>query len=535
MKPFDIKKQVLGDTLFFSVVAFAVFYPSLNIYFVSDNISHITHAAQNFKDFDYRYFRPLPVLSLYVDYLIWGANYSGYHFTNLVIHIGNTILVYFLAKLFIKQRFFGLSAGLLFLLHPIHSLPIFWISGRTDMICALFYLSSIIMFIKFRQTGRRTYLFGSTLIFILSMLSKEMAASLPFLLFAYVLIFDRRNITSAGLKKAFYATLPFWSFLVFYGVVRFSFIGENLFGNTDHSLHSPLQLIKNFVIYLGLLSVPGGHIEIANYIKVHPSLFMVAALFCITLFIFSFRWIKKSRELLFLLIFVLLSLLPVIRLVMRWYLYIPSVGFCLAVAYFLSRIYNPEKGLRQLSVMLLLLISLIFTVFVRQEQQRWLSAGKFSREFTGKLAAAIANSDIKTCYLLNVPGELQEVPVAIYGLATFINFRLATEFNYPQQVTIKPVAYLSLADTADFNFQTVRKLSNLDYEISTEKTGAHYFFLRSDVQNTGLREGLKISDQGFQQQIEKLNARGEAVKMSINFEDDKVAVCYYSGKSIIVD
>lgn len=523
------------DTLLLSVIAVALFYPSLNIYFVSDNISHITNAAQNFKDFDYRYFRPLPVLSLYFDSIIWRANYSGYHLTNLIIHLLNALLIYFLAKLFLNQRFFAFSAALLFLLHPIHSLPIFWISGRTDMICAFFYLASFGAFIKFRQTGRQAYLAASTLIFVLAMLSKEMAASLPLILGIYVLIFDRQSSMSLRIKKAVYTTLPYWGFLLIYGIMRFSFIGKNVFGNTDHSLHSPLQLIKNTAVYLGLLIVPGGHIEIANYLKAHPVVFITLSLLSLVVLIFSLRWVKKSRLLLFLLSFVLITLLPVLRLVMRWYLYIPSVGFSMAIAYLFFKVYRPAHHWRQLSTMLLLFTSLIYAFFIYQEQNRWLAAGEFSREFTGKLAAKIAEENLGACYLLNVPGELQEVPVAIYGLEPFINFRLANEFGYRQPVTIRSVAYLSLSAPADFHLQTVRKVSARSYELSGEKSAAHYYFLQSDLRNRPLKEGVKIFGAGFQQRIEKINERGEVVKMSVAFEDNGVPVLYFSERSIIVD
>ena len=156
--------------------SFLFFFRSLDIYFLSDNIGHIERAKLFLTTFQYgSYFRPVWALTLIVDKFLWGVNYSGYHLSNLIFHTSTSILVYILAYQLVQNRFFATITSLLFLIHPIHSLSIFWISGRTDVVCSLFYLSSIIFFIVFNRNNKIQYQTLSVITFIFALFSKEMA------------------------------------------------------------------------------------------------------------------------------------------------------------------------------------------------------------------------------------------------------------------------------------------------------------------------------------------------------------------------
>lgn len=526
-------------------------FPSLNIYFVSDNIGHITRAAENFADTDFRYFRPLPVLSLHWDYLLWGADPRGYHLTNLILHLINMLLVYVLGKALwqafhperpdgnihlpvLSARFFAFAAAFFFLLHPIHSLSIFWISGRTDMICALFYMVTLLLFIRYRQSGQWGWQAAGLISFILALLSKEMAASLPPVLLALAAIFGN----AAGrvrFARALRQSAPYWLMLGGYVLFRLSIIGRDVLGNADHRLTGPLQVAKNLVVYLGLLAVPGGHIAIGNVLKAHPLLFAGLTLAGLFLLGLAFRRLKTSPPLLFLLLFVLLTLLPVIRLVMRWYLYIPSLGFCLALGYLLPQLAARQSRSRQVAVAAMLGTGLVYAGFLWQAQMDWRQAGELSRNYTGKLAAAIAGQPGTDFYVLNVPGEVAEVPVAMYGLQAFIRFRLANEFADQRPVILRRVAYLSLGNPGELDRQDVRETGQGRYMLSTGGANACYFFPDMAHQRGRWHPGAEIAGDGFRGEIMAVNPRGEVVQLTVVLSDPRTPVLVYRAGQIAVE
>lgn len=135
---------------------------------------------------------PLTWLSLAADYSIWGLDPRGYHLTNVILHAINTLLVVVLARMLFmaasdKRHLalpFAVLTGLLFGLHPIHVESVAWVSERKDLLYSLFYLSSIIFYLKFRMDRFRPGYWLCVILFILSGLSKPMAISLPLVLMA---------------------------------------------------------------------------------------------------------------------------------------------------------------------------------------------------------------------------------------------------------------------------------------------------------------------------------------------------------------
>jgi tetratricopeptide (TPR) repeat protein len=135
---------------------------------------------------------PLTWLSLAFDYSVWGLDPKGYHLTNIILHAINTLLVVIMARmLFVsatgKQQLalqFAVLVGLLFGLHPIHVESVAWVSERKDLLYGMFYLSSIVFYLKYRQANHKPSYWLCLLMFILSALSKPMAISLPLVLIA---------------------------------------------------------------------------------------------------------------------------------------------------------------------------------------------------------------------------------------------------------------------------------------------------------------------------------------------------------------
>ena len=141
---------------------------------------------------------PVSNSSLWIEWRLWGLNPMGYRLTNLILHIAEALLIWIvLRKLSIPG---GFLAGLVFALHPVNVEAVAWISQRKDMLAVLFFLISILWYLKAGMAkGSSDAAHPSSLIphpssfywlslaaFVLAMLSKGSAAVLPFFLLGIV-------------------------------------------------------------------------------------------------------------------------------------------------------------------------------------------------------------------------------------------------------------------------------------------------------------------------------------------------------------
>jgi protein O-mannosyl-transferase len=163
-------------------LTFLAYLPALRNEFVYWDDNLYIFENPNIRSLDAPFFRwaflgfhasnwhPLTWISHAVDYALWGLNPLGHHLTNIIFHAVNTALVVLLAlKLleiarersaqnapasFLNDRTTLIAAGvtgLLFGIHPVHVESVAWVSERKDLLCALFFLLSIMSYVKYAR------------------------------------------------------------------------------------------------------------------------------------------------------------------------------------------------------------------------------------------------------------------------------------------------------------------------------------------------------------------------------------------------
>jgi tetratricopeptide (TPR) repeat protein len=135
------------------------------------------------------FYRPVVTLSFFVDWFVWGDDASGFHATNLLLHLLNVLLVFSCFSAFGSPGG-ALVAGALFAVHPVHTESVTWISGRTDLFASLFVLGAFRLYLSLgrrERIGLRVVLVG--LLYTLAILSKEVAIVLPVAIGLYALLF----------------------------------------------------------------------------------------------------------------------------------------------------------------------------------------------------------------------------------------------------------------------------------------------------------------------------------------------------------
>ncbi|MBK8222673.1 MAG: hypothetical protein IPK73_16755 [Candidatus Obscuribacter sp.] len=191
----------------------------------------------------YNFFRPLTELSLALDYSLYEGQARGYHLTNLLLHLLNCLLVFKLSTALAlhyqlapgKNCFLNaFFAAALFAVLGSHSEAVAWILSRSDLVCTVFYLTSLLCFLKSESAVSRKPLFQilAGAAFGLALLTKEMAVSLPFLI---TLLSFTRPAQGQKQSAVWKTILPYFLLLGFYLVWRSLSIGT-IYGSYAGSL-----------------------------------------------------------------------------------------------------------------------------------------------------------------------------------------------------------------------------------------------------------------------------------------------------------
>jgi protein O-mannosyl-transferase len=177
---------------------FAAYWPCINGAFILDDdklltendIVHNPEGLQRFwfttESLDYW---PVANNVLWLEWRLWGMHQAGYHFTNLFLHAAEALLIWVvLRKLGVSGGFF---AALFFALHPVNVETAAWIAQHKDMLAVLFFLLSILWYLKAQNPFTPSPLapLPSPLFyclslagFVIAMLSKGSVAILPLVL-----------------------------------------------------------------------------------------------------------------------------------------------------------------------------------------------------------------------------------------------------------------------------------------------------------------------------------------------------------------
>lgn len=135
------------------------------------------------------FYRPLQVFSCLIDYSFWGMNPFGYHLTCVILHILVALAVYLLIRLLFSSTPLAFFSAILFCVHPVNSEAVAYISGRADLLSALFILLCLIFYIKNTRSQRLAYFVPVFFACLLAFLSKENSLIIVPLILLYHYIF----------------------------------------------------------------------------------------------------------------------------------------------------------------------------------------------------------------------------------------------------------------------------------------------------------------------------------------------------------
>lgn len=209
MKPIIEEKRITYVSIALIIIlGFAVYGNSLNGKFLLDDynlvrdnvyIRSFSHTPKILsRDIgaasgeEYNYYRPLQMFTYMIDYSLWKLDVRGYHLTNILLHISTVLALYRLIFMIFEDRILSLFMSLLFLVHPIHTEAVVFISARDNSLATLFILLCFISYTTLlHKQDLGSYLL-TLLCYTLALLSKETSLMLPVLLLLYHYTFKKK-------------------------------------------------------------------------------------------------------------------------------------------------------------------------------------------------------------------------------------------------------------------------------------------------------------------------------------------------------
>ncbi|MFH1853995.1 MAG: tetratricopeptide repeat protein [Candidatus Omnitrophota bacterium] len=327
------------------------------------------------------FYRPLQLCSYILDYSLWQLNPFGYHLTNLILHMLNSVILYLLLMGIGLSPQIALFTCLIFGIAPMISGITFYISARADLLAVFFGFLSMLCFIKFTKVNRKIFYFLSLLFFVSSLFSKEMALTVPFLLMLIVSYSDREKCY-ARLRM----TLPYFLLILLYAAIRtrvFYLRGDDILQQASTAfVPFYARMITDIEVvarYLRLFFIPfplhmDWHINpsysILN-IKIFASVVFLAAFFmaCRKLYdnnrmvLFGLSWF-------FIAIVPVLNIYPISVFFGEGWLYLPSVGIFIIVSIFFIEIIGRRYGKIARNVLFILFLA-YYSVFTMSYSMVW--------------------------------------------------------------------------------------------------------------------------------------------------------------------
>jgi len=290
---------------------------------------------------------PLTTLTFLAEYTAFGLNPLTYHLVNVLLHLVNIVLVFKLVDALSGKSRVGLLVCILFAVHPFRVESVAWVSERKDVLYALFYISSLIVYLRYINTGQKARHYIWTLsLFVLSLLSKPAAVSLPVLLLVIDLYKGRKLTPKVWLEK-----MPFLLLSLVFGVINIMAQQADGAISDLNAIYNPLQRVVVFcsapAFYIVSLVAPFRMTAVHFFPTAEEGALPVLYYLSIPFLAAVGWWVVRNKylrkEVLFGVAFFLVSIAPMLQIISvgsafaaERYTYVPYVGLFYIVAQWLA-------------------------------------------------------------------------------------------------------------------------------------------------------------------------------------------------------
>jgi tetratricopeptide (TPR) repeat protein len=303
-------------------------------------------------------YAPVSMIGFAVDWLLFRGKAMGHHAMSLLFHVMNTLLVYHLINIILKDNWKAVVCALIFCFHPLQVETVAWVSAKNNLTYSFFFLLGLIYYTKYITARISKFYIFTLLFFALSVLSKPSAICFPLVM----VLFDYLMKRQTSLKSLILNKVPFFIVALILGLATIYTRTEDKFINQNHAfaIHERvgyagfalLQYIYKFLVPVNLSVIyPYPQNKMQSIILGYGVLlFLIFVLY---------RLFKKSKLVFFALGFFIANLILVLQflpfgevLTADRYMYLPIIGLSIV----LVSVFPPNaKALKIIAVSLTLI------------------------------------------------------------------------------------------------------------------------------------------------------------------------------------
>ncbi|MDE2215243.1 MAG: tetratricopeptide repeat protein [Candidatus Omnitrophica bacterium] len=343
---------------------------------------------------------PLTATTWAIEHCFFGFNPFVFHLDNILLHLVTVVLVIIFSRRMGLSAYAAALAGLLFGIHPMHVESVAWVTERKDVLYGVLYMSALLAYLHYLDTGRKEYFWLTLFLGELSICAKPMAVSLPFVLLVLDWFRGRRWTFQTLVEKVFCAAVLVPIAFITYianSVLVHPALGQGLF---IWAWCFMFYLYKFLFPFPLLLFYGFPQSAAVFYLNVPVFLGFVMALW----FYRRNRWFVFAVSFYFANIFFLLRFSPFLLYVADRFMYLPSVGLCMFFAVSVEKLFFWVKGRRSNRYsfyMALCVLLAVMTALTWRQCEVWQSSVTLWRhqlKYDSKTAAWLAYSKLADAY-----------------------------------------------------------------------------------------------------------------------------------------
>jgi len=372
-------------------------------------------------------FKPIAKATFALEYQLWGNKPGLSHAVNLLLYWALSVLLFFILKRLLCNYniLFPVLVTFLFMAHPVHTEVVASLKNRGEMLAFICGLANIWFILDFAGTAKIRYLVWAMLFIFLGYFS---AFSIwPFLVISPIVLYYFTNLSGKKVLTV-QAVLLIVLLAAKFGSQQFlphvestpSLIENPLFSEANFWLHFGTGL-ASLLFYLRILLYPSPLVYYYGFNMITVSnlanIWVILSLFIhIAFFVYAIRSFREKRLLSFAIVWYIVSisvysniLFPMPGIVGERYVFIASLGFCIAIMIFIFKIFGVDpKSLTieidsRLKILALVILILIpYSVLTIARNRDWRSvAALYQNDINSLMNSAKANIDYAG-YLANI-------------------------------------------------------------------------------------------------------------------------------------
>ncbi len=329
---------------------------------------------------------PITWLSLMTDSTLFGTSPSGYHFTNLIIHLINITLLFILLRNLTGDFWPSAFVAALFAFHPLHVESVAWVTERKDVLSAFFFFLTLMSYSCYSQKQNPLWYLIACLFYALGLMSKPMLVTVPFIL---ILIdfwplnrVERNKIFNGRLVHLILEKTPFLVLAISVSAVTYYTLQKD--GGIFSLESSPISMratnaLVSYVKYIAKLFYPDGltvlypHGHTTSWLKMSGAFGLLSAISWIIV-----RNIRRAPFLIVGWLWYLGMLIPVIGIVHAGpqamadrFVYLPIIGLYIIIAWGAAE-FSKRRAYRKITFTVLSNCFLLIAVTISWNQlQHW--------------------------------------------------------------------------------------------------------------------------------------------------------------------